>query len=285
MGFEEESLERLKGRAELYKEAYLRENGKKEDMKPGDRAYYEFNVENTTKNAVMRFHDRLNCGGYAFEIDNCFFPNGEKLSNYVSSVLDKFDFIRLLGDEPLHDDEYLVFYRIIDFEKNNGRNKGHHFVKVEQDGLVVEKNGAGRPLIFDKWHERYKESPEVVFAVKKDHNHYFDSRHSLTSFSGGLDFEQTVSKAIDEKNNSFSYHSHKYQLKKAQDGDAVVVDINGEIIADVLTDGVDTAVQITEGKEDYVENFSGPVKPIIKNGKLINLSEFKDKRDKSEIDR
>ena len=277
MGFEEEFFLILKERAEKLKKFYLKEH--KGKMSKEEKKYYKLNIDNTTRTAISRFHDRINCGGYALEIDNCFFPNGERFSNYVSSLLNKFNFIRLLGDEPLHDDEYLVFYRFIDFEKNKGENHGHHFVKVEKDGTVVEKFGAGRPMIFNGWDERYKDSPEVVFAVKENHDHYFDSRGELTEFRNGLDFEETVSKAIIEKNNSFSYHSHNYKLKINKNGEVIIVDKNDNKVAEVLTDGEETAVQIIDGKEDYVENLRGPVTPIIEEGKLVNYQEFKEKKE------
>lgn len=285
MGFEEEFFEILKKRAEEFKKFYIENYGKEENMTLNDRSYYERNYKNSTKVAVSRFNDRINCGGYALEMDACFFPNGEKFSNYISSLLDNFKFIRLLGDEPLHDDEYLVFYRFINFEQNNGSNHGHHFIKVEDDGLVVEKFGCGKPVIFQGWDKRYQDSPEVVFAVKKNHNHYFDSRGSLTNFKGGLDFEETVSTAIIEKSNSFTYHSHNYSLKKKQNGEAVVVDKNGDIVAEILTDDNVVVVDVVNGKEDYIENLTGPVKPIIQNGKLINFKEFKQIKSKNEIER
>lgn len=285
MGFEEEFFELLIKRAIAFKKDYIKQYGKEEEMIPFDRSYYRENCKDTTKVAVSRFNDRINCGGYAFEIDACFFPNGEGFSNYISSILDTFDFIRLLGDEPLHDDEYLVFYRFIDYEENEGHNHGHHFVKVEDDGLVVEKFGSRDPAIFDGWVERYQDSPEAVFAVKKNHNHYFDSRSSLTKFKDGLDFEQAVSKAIIEKQNEFSYHSHNYRLKKKQNEEVVAIDQNGEIVANILTNGYETTVEVVDGKEDYVENLTGPVKPIIQNGRLVNIDEFRQKKDKDEIDR
>lgn len=285
MGFEEEFFEILKKRAEAFKKEYIKNYGKEDKMNTYERSYYKRNCKDTTKVAVSRFNDRINCGGYALEIDACLFPNGENFSNYISSILDNFDFIRLLGDEPLHDDEYLVFYRFIDYEENEGKNEGHHFVKVEDDGTVVEKFSAGKPMIFTEWHERYQNSPEVVFAVKKNHEHYFDSRKSLTEFKGGLDFEQTISKAIHEKQNEFSYHSHTYRLKKKQNEEVVAIDQKGEIVAEILTDGYETTVEILEDKEDYVENLTGPVKPIIENGKLINIDEFRERKTREEIDR
>ena len=264
MDYEEEAFKRLKKRAEQYIK-YCEENN------------LEKPEETATQIAVKQYMHRINCGGHALEIDNRFFPNEEELSNYVSGLLDRFSFIRLLGDEPLHDDEYIVFYRFMEYEKNQGRNEGHHFIKVEDDGLVTEKFGDGELQIFQGWHEKYKNSPEVVFAVKKNHEHFFDSRLDLTDFEGGLNFEGTVSKAIVDKNNSFSYHSHNYRLKKIPNGNVVVLDKNEEVVASVLTDGVETAVEILEGKEEYVENLSGPVEPIIQNGKLINFNDFKEK--------
>lgn len=285
MSFEEEFFELLKARAEMRKNDFIDEYGTEEELDSTDRLWYEINFKNTTKTALSRFNDRINCGGYAFEMDACFFPNGEEFSNYISGILDNFKFIRLLGDELLHDDEYLVFYRFINFEENDRKNEGHHFVKVEDDGLVVEKFGCGAPMIFEGWKESYKNSPEVVFAVKKNHDHYFDSKTAITDFAGGLNFEQAVSKAIVNSSNDFSYHSHNYRLKKSQEGEVFVTDKNGEIVADVLTDGTETAVQIFDGKEEYVENYSGPVKPIIEKGKLINYDDFKENKSKDVVDR
>lgn len=286
MGFEEEYLKLMIQRAEAFKEYYKKEYGEEDEMSQADRSFYQINYKDSTKVALRRFYDRLNCGGYAFEIDNCFFPNGEGFSNYISSLLETFDFIRLLGDEPLKDDEYLVFYRFMDYEKNGGKNKGHHFIRVNSDGLVVEKNGYGKPMIFTGWHKRYENSPEAVFAVKKRHNHFFDSRKTLTAFSGGLDFPQSVSKAIEERSNSFSYHSHNYQLKKNASGDVVIINKDGEIVAELIDqEGDKPIVRIIEGKEGYVENLSGPVRPIIQNGMLINIEQFRQGRTKDETER
>lgn len=282
MGFEEEFFELMKTRAEALKKYYKELYGEEDEMTEEARKLYEEEYKDSTEVAVKRFHDRLNCGGYALEIDNTFYPNGEEFSNYISSILDTFDFVRLLGDEPLQDDEYLVFYRFIDYDENNGQNKGHHFIKVEDDGLVVEKNGREKPRIFTQWHERYSTSPEAVFAVKKNHDHYFDSKKSLTRFSGGLNFEQSVSKALEEHSNSFSYHSHDYELKKDKNGNIVVTDKHGDIVANITVKGDENIVDIAEGKEDYVENLTGPVKPIIENGRLVNFKQFKRSKEKED---
>ena len=63
----------------------------------------------------------------------------------------------------------------------------------------------------------------------------------------------------------------------------VVINKDLEVVASVLTDGTETSVQVAKGTEDYIENLSGPVKPVIINGKLMNYSEFK--KEKKNIER
>ena len=282
MGFEEEFFEILKQSAIKRRDGFIAKYGTEEEMKPGDRSFYRINYKDTTRVAVRRFNDKINCGGYALEIDERMYPNESTLSRYVSSILNTFDFVRLLGDEPLKDDEYLVFYRFIDYEKNNGINRGHHFIKVGDDGLVIEKNGYGQARIFEGWHRRYDGSPEVAFAVKKDHNHYFKSGNEVIELAEGLDFSETVSKSIEEKCNLFSYHGHNYRLKKNKEGKILIVDDNDNKVADVQSNDEGISVIVDDDKIDYVENLTGPVKPIIQNGRLINLRDFRAKRAKSE---
>lgn len=166
----------------------------------------------------------------------------------------------------------------IDYEKNKGINRGHHFIKVEDDGLVIEKNGYGQPRIFDGWHKRYEGSPEVAFAVKKDHDHYFKHGDEVIELKQGLDFSETVSKAIEERSNCFSYHCHNYRLKRNKNGEIIVVNDNGERIAGVFSNGDGISVSVDDDKNEYVENLTGPVQPIIQNGRMINLREFRTRR-------
>ena len=290
MDIEEKLMKIMLNRARKEKEKWWLEKGDNiEEWGDFDKSYYEHCIKDVTRVALTNANQRINCGGYALKFDGCLFPNGDTFAGYVSSLLDRYDFIRLLGDKPLQDDEYLVFYRISEFEENNEKNEGHHFVRVDSDGLVVDKCGGLTPRIFPGWNERYIDSPEAVFAVKKEHDDLFEKTGILRGESSfldkGLDFEGAVSKAISEENNIFEYHCHTFKLKKSTDEDIFVTKEDGEIVAEVLTDGVDIAVGIKEGKEDYVENYSGPVKPIIENGRLVNLDEFRKPKEEQEIEK
>lgn len=279
MDFEEKLYQIARRKAEVQRRRFIRKHGPVDKMDKFPRAIYERNLANVSKATIENLNKRMNCGGYALEIDGGFLPNGDSLSGYVSAILDRYSFVRLLGDTPLQDDEYLVFYRYIDYEKNNGQNKGHHFIKVNDDGLVVEKFGSETPQIFKGWDERYANSPEVTFAVKKDHdneiNNDIDSGFNWLRLHKGLDFEGSALQSILKKSNQFEYHGHKFNLKKTAEKELFVTDEKGVVVAEVRVEGENIAVGIREGKEDYVENFSGPVKPIIENGRLVNLDEFK----------
>lgn len=288
MDFEERLYKIIMRQSRIKRLQYLRKHGPEDKMKPYPKSVYEENFKSPTKRTITGFNRRMNCGGYALEIDGCLFPNGDTLGGYVSSLLERYKFIRLLGDKPLQDDEYLVFYRFFEYEKNKGRNNGHHFIKVNDDGLVVEKSGSEHLRIFEGWDERYDDSPEVAFAVKKEHDNEIDNDLDMwfnwIDIKKGLDFEGSIYQSILNKSNQFEYHGHKFNLKKSAEEELFVTDEKGEIVAEVLVEGEDIAVGIKEGKEDYVENFSGPVKPIIENGRLVNLDEFKKGKGEQEIE-
>lgn len=288
MDFEEKLYKIIMRQSRIKRFQYLMKHGSESEMQPYDKAVYEKNYKSPTKRTITGFNKRMNCGGYALEIDGCLFPNGDTLDGYVSSLLERYKFIRLLGNEPLQNDEYLVFYRFFEYEENNGRNNGHHFIKVNDDGLVVEKCGSEPPRIFEGWDERFKDSPEVAFAVKKEHDNEIDSEIDMwfnwIEIKEGLDFEGSIYQAILQKNNQFEYHGHKFRLKKSSEDEIFITDEKGEIVAEVLVEGEDIAVGIKEGKEGYVENYAGPVKPIIENGRLVNLAEFKKGKGEQEIE-
>ena len=288
MDFEEKLYKIIMRQSRIKRFQYLMKHGSESEMQPYDKAVYEKNYKSPTKRTITGFNKRMNCGGYALEIDGCLFPNGDTLDGYVSSLLERYKFIRLLGNEPLQNDEYLVFYRFFEYEENNGRNNGHHFIKVNDDGLVVEKCGSEPPRIFEGWDERFKDSPEVAFAVKKEHDNEIDSEIDMwfnwVEIKEGLDFEGSIYQAILQKNNQFEYHGHNFRLKKSSEDEIFITDEKGEIVAEVLVEGEDIAVGIKEGKEGYVENYAGPVKPIIENGRLVNLAEFKKGKDEQEIE-
>lgn len=286
MDFEERLYKIARRKAEVQRRRFIRKYGPVDKMERFPRAIYERNHVDVSKATIDNLNKRMNCGGYALEIDGCFFPNGDSLSGYVSTILERYSFVRLLGEIPLQDDEYLVFYRFIDYEEKKGQNNGHHFIKVNDDGLVVEKFGCETPQIFKGWHERYEDSPEVVFAVKKDHDNEIDNDidggFNWLRIDKGLNFEGSILQSILKKSNKFEYHGHSFRLKKSAEEELFVTDEKGEIVAEVLVEGEDIAVGIKDGKEEYIENFSGPVKPIIENGRLVNLDEFKRKREEQD---
>ncbi len=241
---------------------------------------FEKELEEKTK---YYFNQAINCGGYALKIDQCVFPTNKKnFSQAVSSLLEKFPFIRLLGDKLLEDDEYLVIYR-----SYKGKNDGHHFIRVDSDATVREKDGAGEPRIFENWKIPENEE-EALFAVKKEHKMFGYTSTDVNYNHNGMDFEEEVAKAIREKQNSFSYHNHSFCMKKSKQDEVFVTTTDGKIVADVVVDGSDCLVEVLESQNNYVENTYGPTKPIIRDGKLINFDKFKAKEididtDKAEI--
>ncbi len=225
------------------------------------------------------FNQDINCGGYALKIDQCVFPTyQDNLDQTVSSVLEKFPFVRLLGDRGLGDDEYLVLYRA-----THGKSYGHHFVRVDSDGMVREKHENGEPMIFKDW-ENLEDEPEVMFAVKKEHKMFGYELGDVNYNNHGMDFEESTALSIKEKRNTFSYHGREYRLKKGPDvpDGIVVVGEDGEKVAWVFADEDDCLVDILEDKKAYVNNYSNGVVPIIKNGRLVNHDAFKKNKQKEE---
>lgn len=94
-------------------------------------------------------------------------------------------------------------------------------------------------------------------------------------YKKGLDFEETVAEAINEKKNDFSYHNHNFHLKKSKQDEIIVISDNDEFIAQVVADESDCLVEVSKNKEKYVSNTSSNATPIIKNGKLVNLEDLK----------
>lgn len=82
-------------------------------------------------------------------------------------------------------------------------------------------------------------------------------------------------KLFGDKNNKLTYHSREYSLKKSENGDIYVIDSNGEFVAEVLEDDNEYAVVTREKSEEKIKNYCGRVKPIIRDGKLQNLNDFK----------
>ncbi len=206
------------------------------------------------------FNFYINCGGYALEVDTCIFPaenDGNNFERSVSSILELFPFVRLLGDTKLQEDEYLVLFRA---SKN-----GHHFIKQVDDGTFVEKEGGHAPKKFVKWSESFENSQEAAFAVKKDHDiEYFDKYGSIIiPIETVKNFEETVIHTIQNMQNTFEYHNHTFQLKKSDEGIIYVCSM-GKIVAQVLIDDKDYDIEIKKEYKEYISN-AKPTEIMIEN--------------------
>ena len=222
------------------------------------------------KSATYFFNQQINCGGYALKIDQCVYPTYQgNIEVSVSSILEKFPFVRILGNTKLEKDEYLVIYRAPE-----GKNTGHHFIRVDTDGTVREKDGNGEPRIFCGWPDNLKDANEVLFAVKKQHK-MFGYDHTEVNENTGLDFETSFEEAFRHKQNSFSYHNQIFFLKKTHQGEIVIISEDGEIVADALAEGEEFAIEVRDEKKRNVENLTSDTKPIISNGKLVNIERFR----------
>lgn len=204
------------------------------------------------------FNFYINCGGYALEIDTCIFPGENDFEKDVSSILELFPFVRLIGDTKLQEDEYLVLFRA---SKN-----GHHFIKQEDNGIFLEKNGGEPPRKFEGWSKSFEDSQEAAFAVKKEHDiEYFDKYKSIIiPIKSSKDFEETVIQALQDKQNTFEYHNHKYQLKMSNEG--IIFICSGEkIVAQVLIDDKDYDIEIKKEYKEYISNAKTTEMMIEKN--------------------
>lgn len=138
------------------------------------------------------FNMKINCGGYALRVDGWVNPSfNENFDKTISGILETFPFVRLIGDSKLGDDEYLVIYRA-----PKEKNTGHHFIRVDDDGVVREKDGRFEPQVFEDWDKTEEDKmAKAIFAVKKDHK-MFDYKPGDYIIKKGLDFEETIQKAV-----------------------------------------------------------------------------------------
>lgn len=224
--------------------------------------HFEQTIE---KNTEYYFDERINCGGYALKIDKCVFPYYKNFAQAVTRILEEFPFTRLLGNTTLADNEYLVIYRA-----SNNNKIGHHFIRVDDDGVVREKDGAKSPKVFESWDQSLDSDSydEAIFAVKKYHQ-MFDVENHFSNIKT-YDFTERVEMAFSERTNKFHYHGHTFQLKKTSNNDIIIVDDQGNFIADVFEENGKCLVDVAEEKKDFVENTHTKFKPEIRNGKLIN---------------
>lgn len=225
--------------------------------------------ERLEEEAEKWFDQRINCGGYALELDTCVFNHCHDFEKAVSELLKKVPFIRLLGDKKLGDDEYLVIWKVHE-------GGGHHFVKVQEDGTIIEKDGCDSIKMFSGWGRSLEGCPEAVFAVKKEHNMYLQQdENNFVCIDGkvGLNFEETARQAIQMQSNSFEYHNHSYYFKKDDEGNVYICS-EGRIIADAFIEQGECLVDIAEREKRYVSNTQPPELLRIKDGKLQSNEEM-----------
>lgn len=243
------------------------------------------------------FKDNINCGGYALKIDQCFLTTVssstkvvEEDAQVISSYLEKFPFIRLLGNTKLEDDEYIVIYRTEAGHAADGR----HFIRVEKDGTITEKDGNSPVRKFKEWIPAFQNEEkiiEVVFAVKEKHRMFGYTYEDVNKNCNGKNFEQTVEQAIKEKRNIFTYHCKEYFLKKDKEENVIVCSKEEEkivIVADVILENeedenIECVTVIRDGCDGIIENYEGRIKPIIIDGKLVNYDSFRN--NKSKVDK
>lgn len=202
----------------------------------------------------LLFNQRVNCGGYALEIDGCVFPslNGN-FEQIVSGIVDKLEFVRLLGDSELEPDEYIVVYRANNFG-------GHHFIKIK-DGDITEKNECNNIQNFSKWPVSLDSSPEAVFAVRREHELDIIDDLGEKTFNIcldnilGCDFEQAVEQAILSGQITFNYHGHNYTMSRnINDNSKAFLISDDRVIGEVMVDGEECICYINDEEKDYVSN-------------------------------
>ena len=133
-----------------------------------DEDFWHYRFLGPTKEGVKNelkydFDFGMNCGGFALEMFACLFLKSNNIEEATANILEQFPFVRVLGEEGLHEDEYRVIYRC-------NENGGHHFVKVGKNDIIIEKDGSGPVREFTEWPESLKDAPEIEFAVNRDHD-------------------------------------------------------------------------------------------------------------------
>ncbi len=235
-----------------------------------------YNLENSDdkrieEEVIRNFNNKINCGGYALKVDINIYPSREKdFSKSVSKILQMFPFVQLLGNRKLKCNEYLVLYRV------NQKGTGHHFIRIDADGIAREKDGSASPKIFNGW-KKLENCKQAIFAVKKEHKMFgYDCIKMNFESPNGLNFYETVTNAIENNSNEFKYHGHDFSFTEGLKGKDVVMS-DGMKIADINIKSEE--IKILDCKKKYVENFSGKALPIIKNGCLENIKDFFQEKD------
>ena len=75
MGFEEELLASLRKDAESRRQSFIKKYGIPSEMSPSDRRFYDLNYADAEQKSLSMSFDKINCGGYAFEINTFLSPD------------------------------------------------------------------------------------------------------------------------------------------------------------------------------------------------------------------
>ena len=215
-----------------------------------------------------------NCGGYALNIPICIWPvNNYTFEEKVLRIMELYPFVRLLSNGKLKENEYIVKYRA-------EGNDGHHFIKIDDNGQIVEKDASGLPRNFENW-GNLESASEAVFAVLKseyrdiklkelpqcNRNMYLDSNayeykeDSYTSIElekapAPMTFEKTLKESYKSKKNSFKYNNKEFHLKiENKDKDLIYICDNKNILGILYTDGETFIIELYEEKKHDIYGF------------------------------
>lgn len=225
-----------------------------------------------------------NCGGYALQIPICIFSNTKlTFEEDVLRILELYPFVRLLGDSQLADDEYIVEYR--------AGKRGHHFIRVDENGVATEKHESELPQLFAGW-GTLKNDEEAVFAVKKqearteemkqlpqcnvdmflnDNIYYINLEEGTRQLvkrkaNKPVTFEDVLKSAYNENNKSFLYLDRTFELINNEiDAEVLNICFNKEIFGKAFLDNDDLIIELDDQKKKMLFGYQ-PTKPItIKN--------------------
>ena len=214
-------------------------------------------------------NNSLNDGSYALEIDTVVLPFGySDINKSVSCILNNFPFVRLLGNTRLKSNEYLVLY------KSDKSGNKHHFVKVDSDNNLLEKNNEFPVQYFEGWDESL-DSPTVVFAVKKKHKNFGYHFMDIKVYpDNDLNFQETLAQALKYKNDFFTYRGRTF--KYSTNDDVIKIEYNGNHVANAFYEDDELIIESKPSNEKIINSLFPNEAPIIQDGKLMNIDSFRE---------
>lgn len=232
-----------------------------------------------------------NCGGYALEIPICIWP----VPNYtfeekVLRIMNLYPFVRLLSDSKLKENEYIVIYR--------AKGNGHHFIKINNNFEVLEKESAKLPQKFTGW-GALQNAPQAVFAVLKqnyrdkktkqlpqcnrnmflncDAYEYTEDGYTdiITQEAERPDtFERVLKNAYNNKKSTFIYNKKNFYLKTEKNDNELIYICNENcILGSICTDGETFIIELNEEKKNEIFGFEPITQIQICNEKETDILE------------